>query len=172
MPFLLVPKSTPEDRQALIEVKNTTSSPTLSLSASPPQPFHLVLTLRIKESTQPSIPITISTYDISFESRSPGFDILARGAFTRLESLTNPGKTHSLGQFHPNIRCANPPPVNLKDRAWLTWLTLPRNGEEVQVRHDLSLERIMKYELLEKKEDLVAGEKWTAPMNRNMAQTL
>ena len=171
MPHLIVHKSTPENRQALIELRVTTSSPTLSLSASPPQPFHLILSLHIRESTQPSTPITICTYNTSFEPHSSGFDILARGAFNRLESLYKPGKIHSLGYFHPNIRRPDPSPADLKDRDWLTWLTLPKNGEEVHVKHDLSLERIMKYEPLWKKEGLTVGERWRVPVNENMAQT-
>ncbi|KAI4265171.1 MAG: hypothetical protein L6R38_009608, partial [Xanthoria sp. 2 TBL-2021] len=147
---LLKLKCSPERRKAVVAVTLSTSSPTCSLSTEDPSaPFHLILTLRLENSTQPGRAITIRTGGTVF-APSPeggGLDTLALGTFGPLISNDNPEKKINLGQLKPHYlhTGGGPPSNNLKEREGIHFLTIPADGS-VQVRHDLPLSRMFKYE--------------------------
>lgn len=164
-----------EDRQGLIEISLTTSSPTVSLSApeDPINPFRIILTVRMAASSRPGTPITICTHGTVLDTSSAekvGFDILALGAFNGLECISDDEhrdkKKISLGNWRPNIRHPNPS-ADMKERDWLTWLTIPPASSEasIQITHDLPLSRMLRYENTLGKDDLKPGESYRLRMN-------
>ncbi|KAF2089451.1 hypothetical protein K490DRAFT_63586 [Saccharata proteae CBS 121410] len=154
----------PERRKAIIAVTLTTSSPTLSLSSpqDPENPFELVITLRIAESTHPGRPITIKTDGTIFcPSQEDGdFDTLALGTVTPLQSTSDPKKSISLGHYKVHwARPDGPEPEDLKERSRAHFLTIPAGGS-VQVRHKMPVSRIFRFPGRLTKEDVHPGEEF------------
>lgn len=152
----------------MVEVALTTSSPTLSLSTAADdttEPFRLVLTVSLDESSRPELPITICTWRTALEPRKDldpnerfSLDTMALGTFSLLECATDPGKTISPGRWLPKYVHGGPS-QNLRDWPWLTWLTIPAKGKGVvQVTHELPLRRMFKYESKLTPDNLKPGE--------------
>lgn len=152
----------PERRKAVVAVSLSTSSPTCSNKAAEGSnpPFQIVLTLRLENSTQPGCPVTICTQGTVFapSNAGDGLDTLALGTVGPLLSSSDPQKKISLGHFKVHhARAARPPSANLKERDWLHFLTIPADGA-VQVRHDLPISLMFRYEDSLTKDDLKAGD--------------
>ncbi|EON66924.1 hypothetical protein W97_06328 [Coniosporium apollinis CBS 100218] len=153
----------PEDCKAVIAVTIRTSSFTLSLSApeDPASPFQLVIGLRITSSMQPGRPITICTGNSVFERSPPpsgGLDMLAQGAVGGGLINTHNNKRIGLGLFrlHHGVYPSDSSP-DLKIRG-KEFITIPGDGSESRVTHDLPFSRMFKYAEGIKKEDLQPGE--------------
>ncbi|KAL8936590.1 MAG: hypothetical protein Q9216_004851 [Gyalolechia sp. 2 TL-2023] len=154
----------PERRKAVIALTSSTSSPTCQIhppAAAQAQPnFQIILTLRIERSTQPDRAITICTHGTVFaESDGQGLDMLAVGTFGPLTSTSDPSKTINLGQWKPHHlqHGREPQSPNLRERDGLEFLTIPANGQ-VEVRHDMSIDRMFEHESDRRREDLKPGE--------------
>lgn len=152
----------PDRRQALVVVDVSTSSPTLSLSNPSQDPFQLIITLRLTHSTPPAFPITIKTsHTVFFPAPDSGLDTLALGTVGGLVSASDPARLIHLGNFKDHrVPPGEAPALDLRQRPDEHLLTIPAEGGEVTVRHNLSIERIFRYEDRLKREDLQPGEKW------------
>ncbi|KAL8669026.1 MAG: hypothetical protein Q9168_006367 [Polycauliona sp. 1 TL-2023] len=161
---LLKLKCPPESRKAIVAVTVSTSSHSCSLNAPEDStaPFQIILALHLENSTQPGRPITICTKGTVFAPSHPdgGLDTLALGTVGPLISSSDPKQRINLGQFKPHyLKPPGPPSANLKDRDGLHFLTIPADGV-VEVRHDLPISRILRYEDTLTKDDLKVGEKY------------
>ncbi|KAI4189809.1 MAG: hypothetical protein LQ346_005057 [Caloplaca aetnensis] len=166
---LLKLKCPPERRKAVVAVSLSTSSPTCSLGAAEGSnpPFQVVLALRLENSSQPGRPVTICTQGTVFApaDEGGGLDTLALGTVGPLFSNSDAQKKISLGHFKPHhARAERPPSADLKERDWLNFLTIPADGV-VQVRHDLPLSRMFRYEDSLTKDDLKAGDTYHFGIN-------
>lgn len=157
-------------RQALLTLTLSTSSPTLSLSSPSPSsdaneeedPFRLKISLRIEASAQPSRPITIATSDTVLDPAT-----LSQGSMGALQSTSDPSRKISLGNLRPHIRHPDPPPVDMRQRPWLQFITIPAADADADadpvlvISHDLPLSRIFKFESDLRKEDIKPGEEYS-----------
>lgn len=162
MMVLLKLKCPPERRKAVIAVTLSTSSPTCHLGATAEtEPyFQIVLTLRIEHSTQPHQAITVCTQCTAFATseEDAGLDTLALGTFSLSDSNGDPQKRINLGHLRPHYaHGADVKSPNLRERPWLEFLTIPADGE-VEIRHDVSISRMFKYEDRLSREDINPGE--------------
>lgn len=159
---LLKLKCPPDRRQALVVVDISTSSPTLSLSSPSQDPFQLIVNLRLAHTTLPARPITIKTSHTIFSpAPDSGLDTLALGTVGGLVSATEPDRKIHLGNFKDHrIPRGEAVAPDLRQRPDEHLLTIPAEGGEVTVRHNLSMERMLKYEERLAREDLRPGEKW------------
>ncbi|KAI4118162.1 MAG: hypothetical protein LQ338_007451 [Usnochroma carphineum] len=166
---LLKLKCPPERRKAVIAVSLSTSSPTCQLRTTDESgpPFQIVLTLRVQNSTQADRPITICTQGTVFapSNGDAGLDTLALGTFSPLISKSVPQKKINLGRLKPHhARMTDPKSPNLRERDWLDFLTIPADGE-VQIRHDLPISRMFRYEDSLTSTDLKPGETYRFHIN-------
>lgn len=170
---LLKVKCPPELRKATIAVRLSTSSPTCFVDPNEEgsdHPFQIVLSLRIKFSTQPGRAITILTRHSVFEQSEPGagFDILSRNTFTALTSTTDSSRSIHLGNLMPHyVWSSQAKPLDLKERygGEGELLTIPADGTEVQIRHDMPISRILLREPSWSRDDLRSGESFRFRMN-------
>lgn len=138
-----------EPRRAKVHITMTTS-PTLSLS-DPAATLDVNLSARIIESTSPGEPITVcghrTPFDV-FERGEGGIDMFARGVLggglVGVDSDYNEtGKKISFGMFRISERFTSDA-LDLKERG-CRFLTIPGDGSEVTVTHQLDWERILRY---------------------------
>ena len=147
----------------------TSSSPHISLSASPSDPV-LFLTVHAQQSTtnDDARPITLCTggsvLDHGHHARHDG---VFRGAFLPLISTADPLRKIQL-HFSGWPNYASLPhdaSMNLRERESLRFETIPGRGEgELAVTHEISLRRLFQARFL-KKEAVEVGEKFRVRMN-------
>lgn len=170
-----------QDRQAVLSISLSTSSPTLSLSESAEAPFKLILTVRIVPGTsrQPNRAITIATTGTVLEpSNLPDtIDIISQGAIGPIRRInpSTPGDPSSqtsisLGELRPHVARRNNPPQDMRQRDWLHWLTIPADGA-VQITHDMPLRRIFQHEHRLSKDDVVLEEPYRVDLNPGFVGT-
>ncbi|KAI0154973.1 hypothetical protein GGR57DRAFT_511906 [Xylariaceae sp. FL1272] len=155
----------PADVKAQINV-NMSTSPTISLS-DPDAKLRVTLSLSIDSSTQEGTPITFMAEQTVFEVYDPeygGMDIFSRGGFGRLRNSSDPSKSISLGLFRVNSRPKSDSP-DLRERGHV-FFTIPADGSPVAIVHELSWDRIFKYEDRLTKADLVPGEAFDIGMGK------
>ncbi|USW53398.1 hypothetical protein Slin15195_G067170 [Septoria linicola] len=146
----------PERQKAVLGISIAPSFRTLSISNndSPLEDFHILITLRIIYSKQPSKAITIRTNNSVFAPSGPAdeYDTLSKGTVALSSS---PDRHINLGRFISHTaRPSSPPSRDLKERPGTHLLTIPAQGEFV-VKHAVPLARIFKFEERLKPEDLV-----------------
>lgn len=153
-----------ERRKAIIAVKAEPSSPEMSINGTQEsestQPFQLRISLRIAETTRPGEAITICTNKSVFAPSDPTgeLDTLARGT-VGLFSSSDSSRRINLGQFIIHAaRAETPPSPDLKERASTHLLTIPASGD-VEIAHDLPLDRMFRYSDRLRADDMV-GETW------------
>ncbi|OJD37391.1 aconitate hydratase 1 [Diplodia corticola] len=161
-------KCPPERRKAVIAVRATASSPTLSVGATPPQHFSIRISLRIAQTTRPGEAITIATTGTVFEgcATARGSDPLAqrRGSLVATAAPTadagsqQPRAINLGGLIVRKARAAEMPDQDLKEKPGTRLLTIPAEGS-VEVAHDLPVDRIFLHERKLREEDVV-GEEW------------
>ncbi|KAI4241242.1 MAG: hypothetical protein L6R40_004658 [Gallowayella cf. fulva] len=162
-------KCAPERRKASIAVSVSTSSPTCSLDpvADLDETFQIVLTLRVENATQPCLAVTFCTNGTVFapSAQEGGIDTLGLGTFGPLVSIDSPDKKIHLGNFKLHAaRVSTPKSNDLKERKYLNFLTVPAKGE-VQVKHDLPVSRMLKYDQQVSRDDLYPGESYSFRLN-------
>jgi hypothetical protein len=168
-------KCPPERRKAIIAVSAKPSAPTISVNdptinaeeeeeeeeEEGKEPFKILISLRIVETTQPGQPITICTDASVFALSSPDsdgdLDMLALRKAS-LASTSDASRRINLGMFNLHQRPDPERSSDLKERPMTQLLTIPAEGEVV-IAHDLPLARIFKHEDSLKPADVV-GETW------------
>ncbi|KAL8678716.1 MAG: hypothetical protein Q9186_004950 [Xanthomendoza sp. 1 TL-2023] len=117
--------------------------------------------------------ITLCTNGTVFAPSTPdaGIDTLGLGTISPLISTEAPDKTIHLGNFKPHAaRTSNQKSPNLKEREHLHLLTIPANGE-VQVKHNLPVSRMLKYDNHLGRKDLYPGESYRFRLNPDYVGT-
>ncbi|KAL8703680.1 MAG: hypothetical protein Q9201_003134 [Fulgogasparrea decipioides] len=165
---LLKMKCAPERRKATIAVSVSTSSPTCSFDQAEESndPFQIILTLHVENTTQPDRAITFCTNGTVFAPSTPGagIDTLGLGTFGPLVSMDTPDKKIHLGNLKPHAaRTSGTKSNDLKERENLHFLTIPANGE-VQVKHALPVSRMLQYSNVSR-QSLYPGESYCFRLN-------
>lgn len=149
-------------RKAIIAVKAKPSSPDISMNSTQEsestQPFQLRISLHIAETTRPGEAITICTNKSVFAPSDPTGerDTLARGTIG-LFSASDISRCINLGQFIIHTaRAETPLSPDLKERASTHLLTIPASGD-VEIAHDLPLDRMFRYSDRLRADDVVGG---------------
>lgn len=152
--------------RAHIHITLTTSSPTVSLSElSPSTPFQLITTTQTISSDKESSPITRCTNRSVLDNGGHGqHDGLFVGAFG-IESISDPDR-HIQLRFAGSVNYGSQRvPPNLREWPFLHFKIIPAKGQGVLiVKHDLSLERMFRYERTLKSTDIKSGEKFRVTM--------
>lgn len=160
----------PHGPAATIAVTLTTSSATFSVSPSSHlSPFRLFIKLSVIQSMQPNQPITIIINDTIYDS-SRDFIVGALGAFGRgLISTSDPERIISLGGIKIHYSNENAGAPNLLDRG-AQFITIPGNGEETIITHEISHDRLFKYSSLSL-EDIKPGETFKIHVNKRRMES-
>ncbi|KAL8817039.1 MAG: hypothetical protein Q9223_004051 [Gallowayella weberi] len=172
---LLKMKCPPERRKATITVSVSASSPTCSLDPAEGSndPFQIVIALHIENTIQPDRAITFCTNGTVFAPSTPdaGIDTLGLGTIGPLVSTERPDKRIQLGNFKPHAaRTSQPKSDDLKEHEHLHLLTIPANGE-IQIKHNLPVSRMLKYDSHLAKQDLHPGESYRFRLNPDYVGT-
>ena len=140
----MVPESESDDGRASLKATlafsvSTTSSKVDLLASDDEEPLYLIVSVRIKSSTEPSRPITVCTLHNALDDRK-GVDL---GVFD-MTSKDNPDKWISLNLM-PTVRPSsdNKWPSNLREA--LQFITIPsqESGKSANVKHQLKRNMIV-----------------------------
>lgn len=164
-------KFNPDITQATLQVTLSTS-PTLSLSDQEAS-LAVTLRLRIVHAKEANTPITFCISRSAFETfGDEGVDMFARGAFGVIRGVDKDNQATDkrivLGLFRVNERW--PDILDLRERG-LKFLTIPGDGSEVPVTHQLNWERIFRHEEKLSKDDLKPGERFRIRLNEGYIGT-
>lgn len=154
---------------AHIQVSLSSSSSTISLGSSPPSsdPFQLIVTARIIDSSMPDSATTLCTDGSPLDNgQHERHDGLFRGAFMALQSIKDPHRTICLAFIGtPNYGSQPDASVDLRERPWMRFETVPAVGRgELVIKHDLSLQRLFRYSRLQAN-DVKPGERFRLRVN-------
>lgn len=143
------------------------------MSANPTTPvLYLIVTARIVSSANPASAVTLCTDGTILDNgQHERHDGLFRGAILPLQSTTDPARSIPIAFLgSPNYGSVPNASLNLRERPWMRFETVPPLGEGVLViKHDLSLERIFEYSRDLKVDGVQRGEKFRIKMNPKRA---
>lgn len=165
-------KCKPEDRKAIIGVSLTAHPTSVSVSLETKEPIlQLVVGLRVIESTQPEKAITVCRSG-TILAHEDGVDILAQGALgAGLISTSDESRIISLGRLKVhNARSEKDDSPNLMDRD-LEFVTVPADGTEVTITHDLSDNRLFEHSEI-KRGEIRPGETFKMHMDSKYVGTM